>query len=288
MIADFFQQVLKSYDPSLLLKSHYSIGGGCIHHATKLESDRGSFFVKWNSESEKDLFIAESEGLTYLRTHSLFMLPKVFQTGTYGDKSFLLMEWIDSTVPSKSFWIEFGQLLADLHRHTSNQYGFEKDNFIGRLRQQNNRHTEWVDFFIHERLIPQITLGAHARLIDAKMQRQFEIFFTKLNTLVPSEAPSLLHGDLWSGNFLVSSDSRPVLIDPASHYGHRETELAFTHLFGGFDELFYKSYQECYPLSPGFEERIEIHNLYPLLVHLNLFGVSYLSGIGNTLNKFTS
>lgn len=190
--------------------------------------------------------------------------------------------------PSKPFWIEFGHLLADLHKRSADHFGFEYNNFIGRLHQKNGQHKDWVDFFRKERLIPQIEMAYDAHHIDSKVQGQFEILFTKLNTLVPPEAPSLVHGDLWSGNFLVSSDSRPVLIDPATHYGHRETELAFTHLFGGFDQLFYKSYQECYPLSPGFEERIEIHNLYPLLVHLNLFGAAYLSGIRNTLNKFTS
>ena len=213
-------------------------------------------------------------------------IPEVFGSGKVDQHVFLVMEWIEKGPPHGSFWQDFGEKLADQHQQTQNQYGLEYDNHIGRLPQSNTTHVSWYEFFIEERLKPQISLAKQHRLIDSSLIGKFESLFNKLGYLVPPEPPALLHGDLWNGNFICGEDGSPYIFDPAVYYGHRETELAFTHLFGGFDRKFYHAYQQAFPLSPGFDNRIDIHNLYPLLVHVNLFGTSYLSGIKSTLRRF--
>jgi protein-ribulosamine 3-kinase len=137
-------------------------------------------------------------------------------------------------------------------------------------------------------LEPQIQMASKRGLIDGEVRSQFDELYNKINELIPEESPALLHGDLWSGNMMAAQGDVPAIFDPAVYYGHREAEMAFTQMFGGFDPLFYQSYQSVFPLQPGHEKRVQIFNLYPLLVHVNLFGSSYLSGIRQTLNYFIS
>ncbi|MEL7006538.1 MAG: fructosamine kinase family protein, partial [Bacteroidota bacterium] len=145
----------------------------------------------------------------------------------------------------------------------------------------------WIDFFIKERLEKQLRLAYSRELVDNNFLHKFRSLYLHLPNILINEPPSLLHGDLWSGNYLINSHGNASIIDPAVYYGNREIELAFTHLFGGFDSRFYQSYQEAWPLESGFENRMEIYNLYPLLVHVNLFGTSYLSGVLQVLKKYT-
>jgi len=284
---EFLRNVLATHRPEAALLGYNQVGGGCINNAFQLHTDQGKLFLKENPAVKEDFFTAEAKGLTLLRENCPLKIPTVLGHSVLANTSYLLLEWIDSGHASGQFWEDFGAGLAKLHQTSANHFGLDHDNYIGSLPQANNPHSSWADFFIEERLKPQLGMAAKRSLVDKGILSDFQRLFSKLERLVPDEAPALLHGDLWSGNFMTNEHSQPVLIDPAAHFGHRETEIAFTRLFGGFDTEFYRSYQRRYPLVPGFEERIELHNLYPLLVHVNLFGASYLSGVLQTLKRFT-
>ena len=263
-----------------------SVTGGCIHNGTRLETNRGIFFMKWNQANVVGNFHAEQRGLLLLKKFSKFRIPAPILVGSSSEHAIFIMEWLAPGPGKPDFWQEFGEKLAALHRVSNNRFGLEEDNYIGALPQQNNWHEQWTDFFKHERIIPQVELATQQRFADVKLKNAFDVVFEKLDQLIPDEPPSLLHGDLWSGNFLRVGKGEPALIDPAVYFGHREAEIAFTRLFGGFNAEFYEAYHASYPLHPGWEDRIELFNLYPLMVHLNLFGQSYLPEIQRILKKY--
>ena len=285
-MSDFFQNVISAcFGEEIQLISASAVPGGCINNTYRLHTSRGVLFLKWNTSEYVDMFECEVKGLSLLSSYSNIHTPRVIGCGQIANKSYLLLDWIESGRQKKVFWDEFGTSLAHMHKSSQKGFGLDHNNYIGRLLQRNKEHNTWYDFFREERLKPQIQLAKTKNLIDSSLENKFEVLYGKLGSLVPKEEPSFLHGDLWSGNFMVDSSGAPAFFDPAVHYGHRETEIAFTTLFGGFSEEFYHSYNEALPLEPDFEERIPIHNLYPLLVHVNLFGASYLSGIVQTLNR---
>jgi fructosamine-3-kinase len=165
-------------------------------------------------------------------------------------------------------------------------FGLDSDNYIASLHQKNHQTDNWADFFIEQRLEPMLGMAYFDKLIPLDFLKKFQTIYTKMNSLFPKEKPALLHGDLWSGNVICDQNGKPCLIDPAIYYGHREMDLAFSRLFGGFDSRFYEAYESILPLEPDFESRIGIYNLYPLLVHLNLFGTAYLPGIEKIIKRF--
>ncbi len=287
MISTIQEKILAHHISSKIkvLQSQF-VSGGCINTTMKVTTNQGVFFVKLNGKKEQDLFEKEVLGLKFLTSQSSLYIPGILGSGTSEDNVYLILEWIEKGPPNPGFWEVFGQKLAQQHQVSSPQFGLDHDNHIGRLPQSNKAHRLWSEFFIHERLVPQLELAKQSRHIESKLIQQFERLYSKLDELVPKEPTALLHGDLWSGNFMCASNGEPYVFDPAIHFGHRETELAFTTLFGGFDQYFYESYREYFPLEPGFDDRIDLHNLYPLLVHVNLFGPSYLSGIKQTLKRF--
>ena len=259
-------------------------GGGSINQCAILESAKGKHFVKWNHALHyPGMFDAESKGLKVLKKHCGFMLPEVLATGTEDVLSFLLMTYLEKGPVD---WEKAGRLLAELHSVTSNEFGFDHNNYIGSLPQYNNVHTTWGEFFVHQRLMPQIELAIDEGKLDHSDLSLFEKFFAKVHELFPVEKPSLLHGDLWSGNMLFSNQG-PAIYDPAVYFGHREMDIAMTKLFGGFPESFYVSYNEVYPMEKGWQKRIDYCNLYPLLVHVNLFGGGYVNDVRNILRHFT-
>lgn len=269
------------------ITSIHAASGGMINHTYIIRTNNSSFFVKWNDDpSSSDLFEKEADGLAAL-VQGKIKVPSVLGYGIIEDRYYLVLEHISKSNPVPHFWEDFGNKLADLHQCGADRFGWHIDNHIGKLHQENSWYDEWVDFFIDCRLEPQIKLAVDHRLLSTKTIVQFENLYPKLVSIFPPEKPALIHGDLWSGNFMIGEDGCAVVYDPAVYYGHREIELAFTRLFGGFDDRFYQAYNCSYKLSPGFEEREEIYNLYPLLVHVNLFGSSYLSGILRTLDRFS-
>lgn len=267
--------------------SFTSVTGGCINSCFKINTSLKSFFLKWNDALRfPNMFENEAKGLRLLAEHSLFTIPVVFNVGTTKEISWLLMEYIESSSPSYNFWQKLAEKLAHLHQNSSSSFGLNHSNYIGSLKQSNTQMTDWSDFFITQRIIPQLKRAIDSGKLDGKIQINFEKLFTSLPNLIPKEPPSLLHGDLWSGNLHANVDGDPCLFDPAVYYGHREMELAFTTLFGGFDKVFYETYQQSFPLDPDFESRIPIYNLYPLLVHVNLFGGGYANQVTQIMNNY--
>lgn len=282
----FFEKVLfESLKEKIRVQEFKLLSGGCINHAAKIITAKGAFFIKWNSSKWQKMFLRESEGLNLLQKNKTTDIPEIHGNGVIDDKSYLLLENIESKSAASLFWEQFGQKLSELHKITNRFYGLEYNNYIGTLEQNNIICDSWVPFFIENRLDAQIELAYEKDLVTTSFLKKFKNIYHKLPEILPEEQPSLLHGDLWSGNFISGKDGKPYLIDPAVYYGNREAEIAFTKLFGGFSPLFYDSYHESFPLQPNFEERVEIYNLYYLLVHVNLFGTSYLSSVISTVNS---
>jgi len=272
-------------DTKILFIEH--VGGGDINQALRLKTSKGDFFLKFNSGPKaKTMFETEQKGLELLAAAKTIQIPSVIGIVSDEKNAGLLLEYIDTGYRADGFWEKFGTALANLHRQTNEEYGLDHDNFIGSLPQSNGRHNSWSEFYIHERLLPQIKMAEADGQITPNDQKAFDSLFKKLPDICPEEKPSLTHGDLWSGNFLVSSESDPVLIDPAVSYAHREMDLAMSRLFGGFDRSFYRAYEEAWPLVPGFEKRLPIYQLYYLMVHVNLFGGSYVRSVRNILKEF--
>jgi fructosamine-3-kinase len=195
------------------------------------------------------------------------------------------MEFIESKSPSNLDFKTLGSKLAELHQNTSDVFGLNKDNFIGSLFQSNKPNSSWVDFYLKERLLSQLQLAKQNHLLSEKECPSEKMISEKLENLFLNVKPSLLHGDLWSGNYLIAKDGTPFLIDPATYYGHSEVDIAMTKLFGGFGDDFYNAYYRNNTTDSKTASRIEIYQLYYLLVHLNLFGKSYYNSVHSILKR---
>ena len=196
------------------------------------------------------------------------------------------MDWVEKGSATETFWKNFGSALAAMHHQLQDSFGFKEDNYMGALYQSNTFHKRWVDFFREERLEPQVKLAREKGLLTASEEKDFDRLYQRLPQLITEERPCLVHGDLWSGNFICDVKGQAVLIDPAVYYGNRQVDLAMSTLFGGFDEAFYQAYAYHSPLPANCKEQWRILNLYPLLVHLNLFGKSYRSSILGTIAAY--
>jgi protein-ribulosamine 3-kinase len=273
--------------PDLQLRSDSVLSGGSINHVIRLDTNHGKFCLKYNSSTiYPGMFQKEAAGLEILRTAGEIRVPGVIFEGDAGPYSYLLLEYVDPVSKIEGFMADFGHCLAGLHRHTAPKFGLEHDNFMGSLAQSNTVHDDFPGFFIKERLGVQLELAMQKGYFSDEDLLKFERLYKALPGIIPEEIPALVHGDLWNGNFIVSEKGRACLIDPAVYYGHREADLAMSMLFGGFSREFYESYNESFPLEKGWRARLEIYNLYPLLVHLNLFGSGYLREILDITRKF--
>ena len=285
-LSEIYEQVLfECFGFGTKLKSASLIAAGNHNQGMQLDSSEGVFFLKINFDHERDILFKEAAGLTLLKESTFLKTPKTYGTGRIGDYNYLLLEFIHPGQPHLDYWENLGLGLAHLHLTDSPYFGLEEDNYIASIPQKNLINPNWTDFFIHERLEPLIGKAYFDRLIPLDFLKKFQEIYPKIDAFFPKEKPALVHGDLWSGNVLINSDGQPCLIDPAIYFGHREMDLAFSKLFGGFDPIFYESYASVFPLAEGFEQRMGIYNLYPLLVHLNLFGSSYLPSIERTIKK---
>ncbi|MBL4577307.1 MAG: fructosamine kinase family protein [Flavobacteriales bacterium] len=284
-LREFTQELLgRKYGSALKIERVLPTGGGSINRTVQLQTTEGSFFLKFNdAQLYPRMFELEKRGLEVLRQANEILIPEVIECGEAGEFAFLLLEYIDSGIQRREFWEDFGLSLARLHKCSSTTYGLDHDNYIGSLEQSNAPYKSWSEFFVAERLAPQVRMAQ----LSSEIVGMFTKLYEKVDALFPEEQPALLHGDLWSGNYMTSADGAAVLIDPAVYYGHREMDIGMTKLFGGFSEGFYAAYNSAYPMEAGWETRVDICNLYPLMVHVNLFGGSYLSQVTSILRKYT-
>lgn len=274
------------------------IHGGDINDAYKISLSTGeNVFVKTNSIKNAKFFATESHGLQALRSTGKIGVPKIIGKGMDDHEgiAFLLLEYIESAPRVKSYWETFGHQLAKLHRakclhmikseKQNGTYGFSENNFIGSNPQKNDPKETWIDFYRDCRLLPQIKMAEP--YFDSRTRKKFLSLLDHLDAyLREPEFPSLLHGDLWSGNVLCGNDGKAWILDPAVYIGDFETDLAMTQLFGSFPSSFYAAYDEVNSIDPGYEERKNLYHLYHLLNHLNLFGRSYFGSVIDILNRY--
>lgn len=273
------------------VKGSSTLGGGSINQSRMLSLEDGRrYFVKTHPSPPPGFFEAEALGLQTLAEPGVLRVAQVVAVGDGEDgPPFLVLEAIGAGRPGKGFFETFGRQLAELHRSaTAEQFGFSRDNYIGATPQPNRWTDDWCEFWRRYRIGYQLDLARRRGLSDPVLDRLGDRMLERLEELIaePRETPALLHGDLWSGNYLVDDDGAAVLIDPAVYYGRREADVAMTQLFGGFDARFYAAYEEAWPLEAGSEERLELYKLYHLLNHLNLFGGGYRASCIEILQRY--
>ncbi|RKD89868.1 fructosamine kinase family protein [Mangrovibacterium diazotrophicum] len=264
------------------------VGGGCISHAFRLYTTKGTFFLKWNHSCADDLFVREAECLRELKKFAggELIVPEVILASEADELSgFILLENLENgSVPSQD--VKLGRGLAHLHRYQEKDFGFDHDNYCGATAQMNERKESWLEFFMENRLGFIIRLIQNSRNISAADLRTFESLIERLDRFISSDSrASLIHGDLWSGNYLYTAKG-PAIIDPASYYADREMELSIMQMFGGFSPKTWAAYKEAFPLSSGWEDRVQIYQLYHILNHYYLFGGGYLQQAVNVARKY--
>lgn len=264
------------------------IGGGDINDAYAVDLEDGrQVFVKTNASADPEMFPAEARGLAWLAEAKALRVPEVLAVSSGERPAFLVLEYLPPARPRAGLDEELGRGLAALHRFGAPSFGLDHDNFVGRLPQSNRAAPSWPEFYRRERLAPQLAAAGQRGLISGALARRFERLFEQLDELVgPSEPPARLHGDLWGGNLHVGPDGAPCLIDPAVYGGQREVDLAMMKLFGGFSARVFDAYAEAFPLADGSEERVALYQLYPLLVHVNLFGGGYVASVQRALARY--
>ena len=274
------------------IENRRAVFGGDINHAYALElSDRSTIFMKANTLQKAGIFEGEAESLDFIRQTGTVRSPEVLALGTDGNISFLLLEFIRSGPADRSSMEELGTGLARMHQADTSafvsggKFGALHDHLLGSGIQTNTPMDSWIDFFRECRLRP--LFERTDKYYDSGTRKQIAVFLEKLEQLLTEpEHPSLLHGDLWGGNYMIDDHGHPWLIDPAAYVGHAEADLAMTELFGGFDSRFYDAYRETAGLDPGYRDRRDIYNLYHLLKHLHLFGTGYLYSVLSVLRRY--
>jgi len=270
------------------------LGGGSINDAAQVTlADGRELFVKTNPDSPPTMFAAEARGLRWLAEARALRLPEVVAVSGPDDPvQFLVLEVVRRGRPANHFDEALGHGLAALHRFGAPGFGIDHDNFIGSLPQANSPASDpasWPVFYRERRLEPQLRMATDHGRASARMKRDFARVFTELPDLCgPPEPPARLHGDLWSGNLMCDADGAPCLIDPAVYGGHREIDLAMMRLFGGFGARVFAAYDEAWPLADGHEARVDLYQLYPLMVHVNLFGGGYGGSVESALARILS
>jgi fructosamine-3-kinase len=284
----FIERILKIHvREDVAIEEFQFFYGGNFNLAVRVKLKSGEFFIKWNQGDHHGLFEAEAKNLELLNQTSTIQVPQVIGVGTVEEKEYLMMECIPTGEINTTYWEDFGHKLALMHQNSSALgHGLGYTNYLGAAEQKNDWNLNGVNFFIENRLKNQIEIAVYNRKIDLEMENKFSQLFEKLPDLIPNEPSSLMHGDLWSGNVMVNTLGQVVFVDPSCYYGLREAELAFTTMFGGFDKTFYEAYHEAHPIEKGFHERIPLYNLYPLMVHVNLFGEGYVPAVQKILNSY--
>ncbi|MBT8184198.1 MAG: fructosamine kinase family protein [Eudoraea sp.] len=263
------------------------LAGGDISKAYLLHLKKKKVFCKLNSRQNAfDMFKIEAAGLKFISLFKGIRTPEVLACSKLAKGACLLLEYIEPVQATTKHLQKLGRLLAELHLHPCEKFGWERDNYIGSLPQSNTRHTNWAKFYACERLQPQLKLALTKNLLSRDEVPDVHEIEKVIHKYAPEVSPVPLHGDLWQGNYLISRGGDPYLIDPAVYCGHHEVDIAMTALFGGFGTDFYSAYHEIIPRTEGYARRKELYQLYYLLVHLNLFGNSYYPAVIKTLNSY--
>ncbi len=254
-----------------------SVGGGCINTGYKVSDGTRSYFVKINQASLVEMFRAEALGLKQMLETQTIRVPKPLCYGTEGNNCYIVLEWLDlSDRGNDKSWEQMGRNLASLHHYQGKkEFGWDINNTIGSTPQINSRCTDWAEFWVQHRIGYQLKLAKGRGLSFSDSDHLLKIILELLAGHQPQ--PSLVHGDLWSGNASVTVDGEPIIFDPATYWGDREVDIAMTELFGGFPTTFYRGYNEAWPLDDGYKQRKTLYNLYHVLNHFNLFGGGYAS-----------
>jgi fructosamine-3-kinase len=263
------------------------IGGGSINYAFRADYKNERTFVKANHRDRYPLmFEAEAKGLGLLAASNGFRVPEVNVVSHEGPWALIAMEFIETGSPSVSFADDFAHNLLDLHQGTASSFGLDHDNYIGSLDQSNRSHNTWSAFFASERIIPQLKMAMDSGAMEHRWMAKAERILSQLEVYFPPHPPALLHGDLWSGNYMIDASGNPVIMDPAVYYGHPLMDLGMMRLFGGFDPEIFRIYASKKGWSNDWEAGAEVANLYPLLVHVNLFGGGYVQQVQQIIQRF--
>jgi fructosamine-3-kinase len=264
-----------------------SLSGGDINDVYKIETNEETLVVKINDLKRfPEMLEKEFRALRFLINASKANYPQPIAHFSDNESQYLAMEYIPEGSSSTNGQKLLGQHLASQHKCSNSSFGWEEDNYIGSLPQPNSFKSNWSDFYAENRILFQIKMAFDSGIINKEVLNKVERFCAKIEELFPKESPALLHGDLWGGNYFLDHNEQPLFYDPAVYYGHREIDIAMTRLFGGFSPEFYDSYNESFPLEKGWKNRIQYGQLYPNLVHLNLFGVGYLSSVVDVVGRF--
>ncbi len=284
---DIERSLTAALGQAVRLRGNSVVGGGSINQAYRLESDRGPFFIKLNSAEGMEMFNAEAEGLKELQQLEFLRVPAPLVWGLAGGKAYLVLEYLELSGTGSATTL--GQGLAAMHRVNAGYFGWHGDNTIGSTPQINVRAENWCEFWRQHRLGYQLDL-ANRSGGGSVLRESGEHLLQALPLLLDGHAPaaSLLHGDLWSGNYAFTQSGEPAIFDPAVYYGDRETDIAMTELFGGFSREFHAAYQDSWPLDSGYATRKTLYNLYHVLNHFNLFGGGYLSQAQSMINALLS
>lgn len=268
-------------DCSLTITSFEPVHGGDINRSYCLYSSEAKYFLKVNDANlYPAMFEKEANGLQALAKElPTLIVPQPIKYGIAQQQQYLLLEWIEPGKPKTNFWGNFGTALATMHQQPRSYFGWDEDNYIGSLHQHNTKHDSWHLFYAECRIMPLVSRLFNAGVFTRQDVMAAESLCKKFDQLFPQEPPALLHGDLWSGNFMITATGSAGIYDPAVYYGHREMDIGMTKLFGGFDERFYESYNEVYPLEKDWQLRLPLTELYPLLVHAVLFGGHYIRSV---------
>ncbi|MFD1413919.1 fructosamine kinase family protein [Oceanobacillus jeddahense] len=283
------EEKLKQIGDNSSIQIMTPVSGGDINRAYYIKTEKQAYFMKANQNADSDFFQVEVNGLERIRSTQTIGVPEVFyfDQSSGNQEMVLLMEWIkgEKTAATEQ---QLGEQLAALHlADGSSQYGLDQTTYVGKLTQTNDWYNNWVDYFRKHRLQPQFDLVIQYNRMNQKRHLKLEKLIRDLDNYLPNQPRvSLLHGDLWGGNWITGQTGKPYLIDPSVLYGDHLFELAFTELFGGFSELFYSSYREVLPLANYYKEVKPIYQLFYLLVHLNMFGEAYGGSVDNILNRY--
>lgn len=266
-----------------------AVHGGSINESHRWETDAGPIFVKVAPVQRRAMFDAEAEGLDALRRANAVRVPRVLGIAATASEVALALEWIELGGSSRAAETALGRQLAAQHRVTAKAFGWHRDNTIGSSPQLNGWGEDWTVFLRERRLRPQLNM-ARVNGFQGRLQQRGEQLLSQLERLLGSshEPPSLLHGDLWGGNWGTDQRGAPVIFDPAVYFGDRVADIAMTRLFGGFGPSFYAAYEAAWPLPPEADVRVELYNLYHVLNHLNLFGGGYLAQALSSMERLLS